>query len=59
VAWLRQRFDEFVAALVELSVSPRSDDAIRVSFAAVVATHLRCDLVNLLYAFSFAAGSCV
>ncbi|XP_071682805.1 protein NUCLEOLAR COMPLEX ASSOCIATED 4 isoform X1 [Lolium perenne] len=28
-AWLRQRFDEFVAALVELSVSPRSDDAIR------------------------------
>jgi hypothetical protein len=58
-AWLRQRFDEFVAALVELSVSPRSDDAIRVSFAAVVATHLRCDLVNLLYAFSFAAGSCV
>ncbi|AQK45323.1 Nucleolar complex protein 4 [Zea mays] len=28
-AWLRQRFDELVAALVELSVSPHSDDAIR------------------------------
>uniref|UniRef100_A0ACD5UDG1 Uncharacterized protein n=1 Tax=Avena sativa TaxID=4498 RepID=A0ACD5UDG1_AVESA len=28
-AWLRQRFDEFVAALIELSVSPHSDDAIR------------------------------
>ncbi|XP_047051006.1 protein NUCLEOLAR COMPLEX ASSOCIATED 4-like [Lolium rigidum] len=28
-AWLRQRFDEFVAALVELSVPPCSDDAIR------------------------------
>ncbi|CAD6262554.1 unnamed protein product [Miscanthus lutarioriparius] len=27
--WLRQRFDELVAALVELSVSPHSDDAIR------------------------------
>jgi U3 small nucleolar RNA-associated protein 19 len=40
-AWLRQRFDEFVAALIELSVSPRSDDAVRVSFAAVVAVHLR------------------
>ncbi|CAL5069618.1 unnamed protein product [Urochloa decumbens] len=29
VAWLRQRFDELVAALIELSVSPHSDDAIR------------------------------
>uniref|UniRef100_A0ACD5UUR9 Uncharacterized protein n=1 Tax=Avena sativa TaxID=4498 RepID=A0ACD5UUR9_AVESA len=28
-AWLRQRFDEFVAALIELSVSPHSDDATR------------------------------
>ncbi|KAF8702585.1 hypothetical protein HU200_032969 [Digitaria exilis] len=28
-AWLRQRFDELVAALVELSVSAHSDDAIR------------------------------
>jgi len=28
-AWLRQRFDELVAALVELSVSPHSEDAIR------------------------------
>ncbi|VAH51787.1 unnamed protein product [Triticum turgidum subsp. durum] len=28
-AWLRQRFEEFVAALVELSVSPDSDEAIR------------------------------
>ncbi|CAN6236047.1 unnamed protein product [Urochloa humidicola] len=28
-AWLRQLFDELVAALVELSVSPHSDDAIR------------------------------
>ncbi|KAL6652156.1 hypothetical protein ACP70R_011081 [Stipagrostis hirtigluma subsp. patula] len=28
-SWLRQRFDELVAALVELSVSPQSDDAIR------------------------------
>ncbi|KAJ1272426.1 hypothetical protein BS78_06G200600 [Paspalum vaginatum] len=27
--WLRQRFDELVAALVELSMSPHSDDAIR------------------------------
>lgn len=27
-AWLRQRFEEFAAALVELSVSPDSDDAI-------------------------------
>jgi hypothetical protein len=41
VAWLRQRFDEFVAALVELSVPPCSDDAIRVSSAAVVTVHLR------------------
>jgi U3 small nucleolar RNA-associated protein 19 len=31
-AWLRQRFDEFVAALIELSVSPHSDVAIRVGF---------------------------
>jgi U3 small nucleolar RNA-associated protein 19 len=31
-SWLRQRFDELVAALVELSVSPQSADAIRVSF---------------------------
>uniref|UniRef100_A0ACD5V369 Uncharacterized protein n=1 Tax=Avena sativa TaxID=4498 RepID=A0ACD5V369_AVESA len=28
-AWLRQRFDEFVAALIELSVSSQSDEAIR------------------------------
>ncbi|KAK3141687.1 hypothetical protein QOZ80_4BG0337110 [Eleusine coracana subsp. coracana] len=28
-SWLRQRFDELVAALIELSMSPRSDDAIR------------------------------
>ncbi|TVU16009.1 hypothetical protein EJB05_39555 [Eragrostis curvula] len=28
-SWLRQRFDELVTALVELSVSPQSDDAIR------------------------------
>jgi len=35
-AWLRQRFDELVAALVELSVSPHSDDAIRVSFEVAV-----------------------
>ncbi|KAL6843668.1 hypothetical protein ACP4OV_026239 [Aristida adscensionis] len=34
-SWLRQRFDELVAALVELSVSPQSDDAIRVRFEIV------------------------
>ncbi|CAN6240640.1 unnamed protein product [Urochloa humidicola] len=28
-AWLRQRFNELVASLVELTVSPHSDDAIR------------------------------
>lgn len=28
-SWLRKRFDELVAALVELTVSPHSDDAIR------------------------------
>jgi U3 small nucleolar RNA-associated protein 19 len=33
-SWLRKRFDELVAALVELTVSPHSDDAIRVSAAA-------------------------
>jgi U3 small nucleolar RNA-associated protein 19 len=35
-AWLRQRFDELVAALVELSVSTHSDDAIRVSLEVVI-----------------------
>lgn len=39
-AWLRQRFDELVAALVELSVSPHSDDAIRVSFELLLVSHL-------------------
>uniref|UniRef100_A0A0D9W8P6 CCAAT-binding factor domain-containing protein n=1 Tax=Leersia perrieri TaxID=77586 RepID=A0A0D9W8P6_9ORYZ len=28
-SWLRKRFDELVAALVELALSPRSDEAIR------------------------------
>ncbi|KAK3143879.1 hypothetical protein QOZ80_4AG0306150 [Eleusine coracana subsp. coracana] len=28
-SWLRQRFDDAVAALIQLSVSPQSDDAIR------------------------------
>jgi U3 small nucleolar RNA-associated protein 19 len=41
-AWLRQRFDELVAALVELSVSPHSDDAIRVSFEVVGMSILSC-----------------
>jgi U3 small nucleolar RNA-associated protein 19 len=31
-SWLRHRFDELLAALVELSVSSQSADAIRVSF---------------------------
>jgi U3 small nucleolar RNA-associated protein 19 len=35
-SWLRQRFDELVAALIELSVSPQSDDTIKVSFEQVM-----------------------
>jgi len=47
--WLRQRFDELVAALVELSVSPHSEDAIRVSLKLLLAYYLVCveELVEL------------
>lgn len=52
-SWLRQRFDELVASLVELSVSPQSDDAIRVGFELVL---LSCHLTWLVMLAFFLSG---